>query len=559
MLGHRGWGLGISLVIRSDSSAVAVTRLGFVNSTQYDDPKGWNDPMKDSIPFSAEQKVEDGYVWQAKDGSFHALFHAFNSNWQGSHAFSPDGSTWHYSGAAYNNSVTFSDGTVGAMTRRERPHLIFDQDTVNGSKRILGLINGVVDSADPGEYGDKSFTLVTPVRQKSDDDDVALLVESLPMPVQVPDGVLSSLFAVSAAMAQSKPPLRYAMTTYHEHDYHVAHLTATSAVEVSVRVLHNPAAKCAVRPRRLAIDASSGPAGSVFTVPAPTTRPYFLMVECTGVDDKLLVLVDAPAPVPATPAGAARVSIMDFGADPSGAKDSTAAIQHALDVSKTQDQAALVVVPPGHFMTTDTLIVHSNTTLFMQAGAVIRSTSDRSLLPKPSSTSSCTGKLVSMMSLAPGASSVTIAGLGRLDANGFALMTADVAGNCSAAKGWLHRRRVLDSQKGGAAHHDIRISGITLADSTTWTLAIEDVDRMSVHAVKVLNHKNVTVAKIENDGLDLVSVRDALVSFCFVMTVDDAMCAKAHSTATRNNTFADNTVFTRYASSVSTLSLYCSC
>lgn len=62
VLGHRGWGLGISLAIRSDSSAIAVTRLGFVNSTQYDDPNAWNDPLKESIPFSPEQKVEDGYV-----------------------------------------------------------------------------------------------------------------------------------------------------------------------------------------------------------------------------------------------------------------------------------------------------------------------------------------------------------------------------------------------------------------------------------------------------------------------------------------------------------------
>jgi hypothetical protein len=62
VLGHRGWGLGINLAIRSDGTAVAVTRLGYVNSTQYDDPTAWSNPMKDSIPFSSEQKVEDGYV-----------------------------------------------------------------------------------------------------------------------------------------------------------------------------------------------------------------------------------------------------------------------------------------------------------------------------------------------------------------------------------------------------------------------------------------------------------------------------------------------------------------
>ena len=66
---------------------------------------------------------------------------------------------------SYNNSVAFTDGTVATMARRGRPHLIFDDDTINGSKNIIGLTNGVIDNADPGEFGDKSFTLVTPVRQ----------------------------------------------------------------------------------------------------------------------------------------------------------------------------------------------------------------------------------------------------------------------------------------------------------------------------------------------------------------------------------------------------------
>ena len=35
--------------------AVGVTRLGFVNSSRYDDPEAWGDPMKQSIPFSSEK------------------------------------------------------------------------------------------------------------------------------------------------------------------------------------------------------------------------------------------------------------------------------------------------------------------------------------------------------------------------------------------------------------------------------------------------------------------------------------------------------------------------
>ena len=389
---------------------------------------------------------------------------------------------------------------------------------------------------------------------------------SQPQSVPVPGASVSTLFGVSASELATVHEGRQRqagaddagvlpaqpMLTYHEHDYHVAHLTSTSAVRVAVRRLDGaPMTGMSVRPLRLGIQVHTAKAEASFTVPAPASRPYYLLVEVMGVDDKLVVLVDAPVSVPAA---LAHVSIRDFGADPTGAMDSTAAIQHALDVPRTQGKPTLVLVPPGQFTVSAALTVGSHTTLFLEAGAVIRSTADRAKLPPPPS-SSCAGNLVPLVELEPGARNVTIDGLGRLDANGFALMSKDTVGNCSAAKGWLHRRRLLTSAKpaagasssSAAAHADVTVRGVTLADSTTWTLAIEDVDRMSVAHVKVLNHKNATIAKIENDGIDLVSTRDAAVRHCFVMTVDDAMCAKASSTETRNNTFSDNTVFTSCA------------
>ena len=336
-------------------------------------------------------------------------------------------------------------------------------------------------------------------------------------PVLVPGGAQSAAFAVAASAvdaADGQPTSssggEMSVPTYAEHDYHVAHLATSVPLRVSVRALRgSPIRACAVRPRRLGIAAAMSADGSAtFSVPAPTARPFYLMLDVeteAGPEQKLLVLVDAPVPPPA----GRVVNIRDLGADPTGVHDSTAAIQKALDAAKGTEET-VVLVPPGQFLTTDTLLVGSHTTLFLEAGAVIRSTADRAKLPPPAS--SCSGNLVPLMSLKPGASAVTIAGLGRLDANGFALMEKDAAGNCSAAKGWLHRRRVLDSVRGSTAgasgaHRDVAVRGVTLADSTTWTLAIEDVDGMSVEHVKVLNHKNATIAKIENDGLDLVSVR----------------------------------------------------
>ena len=148
-----------------------------------------------------------------------------------------------------------------------------------------------------------------------------------------------------------------------------------------------------------------------------------------AVPANLVLLIDSPLPLPS--GGGRVINIRDLGADPTGVRDSTSAIQQAL-LSAAGTSAAktgLVLVPAGAYMTTNTLLIGSNTTLFLEAGSVIRSTAGRNLLPPPSG-SSCNGNLVALVSLAPGASAVTIMGLGRLDANGFKLMSPDVSGNC---------------------------------------------------------------------------------------------------------------------------------
>ena len=267
--------------------------------------------------------------------------------------------------------------------------------------------------------------------------------------------------------------------------------------------------------------------------------------------EKLLVLVDRPIrlPSPSVLAGVhfKNVTSAPYDADASGATDTTRALQKALDDTAAGSSMSYVYLPPGRYTTSASLTIPSNTTLFVDAGAVIKTTGDPQKVPLE--THSCTQDLVPLLQLQPGASTVAIVGNGRLDANGFALMAKDTAGSCPSAKGWLRRRRLLASAHGSGPMRDITLRGITLADATTWTIAVEDVDRMVVDQVKVLNHANVTTAKIENDGLDLISTRDAVVQHSFVITVDDAMCAKgsAPGAALRNTSFIDNVVYTSCA------------
>lgn len=84
----------------------------------------------------------------------------------GRHAFSSDGLHWDLSEEiTYNTTVMYVDGTNTTYHRRERPHLLLDDQ-----RRPTHLFNGVTDDADqPGYSGfhaDHSFTIVQAIRAK---------------------------------------------------------------------------------------------------------------------------------------------------------------------------------------------------------------------------------------------------------------------------------------------------------------------------------------------------------------------------------------------------------
>lgn len=116
-------------------------------------------PMFDGIkPYGAE----DPMVWIDKAGVIHAILHDEQGDNRctaiGRHAFSDDGGrSWSYaSEEAYNGTVAWRGGGGVALYRRERPHMIVDQDG-----RPLYISNGVQEATD----SDRSWTLIQPVQR----------------------------------------------------------------------------------------------------------------------------------------------------------------------------------------------------------------------------------------------------------------------------------------------------------------------------------------------------------------------------------------------------------
>jgi len=109
--------------------------------------------------------VEDPFVWQDHRGNFHALFHKFTDESPncGGHAYSKDGFDWVLTNEpAYQTTITTADGAQHGFTRRERPHLLFDEKTGTIPAVLYStLTQWSTSGANDGH--DKAFTFAQPI------------------------------------------------------------------------------------------------------------------------------------------------------------------------------------------------------------------------------------------------------------------------------------------------------------------------------------------------------------------------------------------------------------
>lgn len=156
--------------------------------------------------------------------------------------------------------------------------------------------------------------------------------------------------------------------------------------------------------------------------------------------------------------------------------------------------------------------------MYLQGGAVIKSNPDRTLYDY---TTSREGKIfIDPMIRIDHAPHAKIIGRGTLDASGIAIMDKDRTSSTYLG----YRRNVIV----GNFSDLVTIEGIVIKDSTTWTInGIQGGEGFTVRHVKIMNHKNADQYKIMNDGIDLCGTRNAIAEKNFVMTVDDALCAKS--------------------------------
>jgi hypothetical protein len=259
-------------------------------------------------------------------------------------------------------------------------------------------------------------------------------------------------------------------------------------------------------------------AGNVvrFALPAPGA----IVVRIAGLEP-LFVLADPPEADPPVAGGPGVIGVTDAGADPTGRRLATSAIQAALDDAAGRPAGGTVLVPAGIFRC-GSLTLRSNVTLYLSAGALLQGSDDPHDYPidagrhetasderlAPDARYLGRTMTFSRLLLVDRAEHVRIRGRGTIDGAGSALRTRH-----GAAPNLLRVRESMD----------VVIEDLLFRNSAAWSLHVLTSRDVAMRNVKVINDR----ATLNTDGIDVDMSTDVSIERAFIHTKDDAICIKA--------------------------------
>ncbi|MBI4977696.1 MAG: hypothetical protein HZC28_09450 [Spirochaetes bacterium] len=280
-------------------------------------------------------------------------------------------------------------------------------------------------------------------------------------------------------------------------DIHYAQFTMSKQATVAVTLKNGTPSNAAVQPTPFGISTDIKDNTVRFTIPKP-------MQTVVQVDtlEKLFLFAE---PIAETPANDA-VNAVSAGAVGDGITDNTAALQKAIDVLP---KGGTLLIPAGHFRS-GSLLLRSDMTLFLAPGALLQAVDDHTkITPSPG------GKNQIVFITAAGATNLTIAGYGIIDANGYVVRKAYE--KSEGVKKKAGRALVIKNAT------NVTVRGITVRDSYSWNIDAMFVDNLTFSGVKILSDVRIS----NHDGFDIESCFNVLVENCFVFSEDDALTPKA--------------------------------
>jgi hypothetical protein len=206
------------------------------------------------------------------------------------------------------------------------------------------------------------------------------------------------------------------------------------------------------------------------------------------------------------PAGASNVR--SFGAAGDGARLDTPSLQAAIDACGAAG-GGTVLVPPGAYLT-GTLFLRSRVVLHLTPGAVLRASLDLTHYPPVTPRTRSYTDRYENRSLIYGEDldDIAVTGGGVIDGRG--------AGFLGGYKERPSGIRIVSCR-------GVTFQGVTLRNSPAWMQHYLACDRLTLRDLTVETRRKIQ----NNDGVDIDSCQDVVVSGCRINCGDDALCLKS--------------------------------
>lgn len=238
----------------------------------------------------------------------------------------------------------------------------------------------------------------------------------------------------------------------------------------------------------------------------------------------------ASAPREPGSGAAAFFNVRHYGAVGDGATLDTAAINRAIDAG-TADGGGVVYVPPGIYLV-GTIVLKSNVTLYLEAGAtLLGSTKIADYTPFGATPEQGDANRRHLI-FAQDADNVTLAGPGQIDGQGPAFWVPSGRKPLPPEEEWrdvaAHVSKALPRASPLLEFfrcRNLRIEGVRIENAQGWTLRPIDCDNVVIRGISIKN----PIIGSNTDGIDPTCCHNVFISDCVIDTGDDAICLKSEN------------------------------
>ncbi|MCW2506619.1 MAG: coagulation factor 5/8 type protein [Actinomycetia bacterium] len=326
-----------------------------------------------------------------------------------------------------------------------------------------------------------------------------------PAPITAPP--LPSVYTASTNYSLTVNGTEVPVVNYSGYDYAQFSMGSGAATVAVTKLNKTNVGVASISPQKLGIVASLSGSTATFTMP----EPDYLIVKLDGRRQLVLTADPEETAKPASSGdGIFNVTAAPFNADASGGTVTTQAIQAAIDAAGQFGTASgsqgTVYIPNGVYLAGN-LVLPSNTAVYLEPGAVLRVTPDKSLYSVDAFKSSQNRDLTWFVHTEIGSSNIKLYGRGTIDGNGMAATKAGFGTDVIVPVGTSN----------------FTLDGLTIREGASWTVIPVRSHDLAFRNMKIYNRFDMG----ENDAFDVNESQNVTVERSVGVALDDPFSTKS--------------------------------